>query len=118
MLNGAPGVYSARYAGEDATYEKNVDKLLQELSGATNREARFRTVISLLLDGKEYKFKGVIEGHIIEDRRGDNGFGYDPVFVPAGYNLTFAEMDAVLKNKISHRGKATRQFVEFLRSRS
>ncbi len=115
-LNGAPGVYSARYAGEEATYEKNVDKLLKELSGKTNRSARFRTVISLLLDGKEYTFEGTVEGKIIEERRGEGGFGYDPVFVPEGYEQTFAEMDAVLKNKISHRGRATRKLVEFLRS--
>ncbi len=114
-LDGAPGVYSARYSGKDATYEKNVDKLLKELSGKTNRAARFRTVISLLLDGQEYKFEGVVTGKIIEERRGKGGFGYDPVFVPDGYEQTFAEMEPDLKNKISHRGRAIRKFAEFLR---
>ena len=116
-LDGAPGVYSARYAGEDATYEKNVDRLLKELSGKTGRAARFRTVISLLLDGEEYKFEGIVNGEIIEERRGDGGFGYDPVFVPEGYDQTFAEMDAAQKNKISHRGRATRKLVGFLSSK-
>ena len=113
-LDGRPGVYSARYAGEGATYEKNVDKLLEELDGKTIRTARFRTVISLILNGKEYLFDGVVEGRIIEERRGGSGFGYDPVFVPNGYEQTFAEMEPELKNKISHRAIATQKFANFI----
>lgn len=116
-LDGMPGVYSARYAGEEATYEKNVTKLLEELADKTDRAARFRTVISLILGGKEYRFEGIVEGKIIKERRGGSGFGYDPVFVPEGYSQTFAEMDPELKNKISHRAKATRKFVDFLLTR-
>lgn len=115
-LNGAPGVYSARYAGEHVTYDDNVNKLLSELNGVTNRAARFRTVISLLLDGKEYFFDGTVEGHIIDHKRGLGGFGYDPVFVPDGFDKTFSEMAPETKNAISHRGRAIRKFAEFLRS--
>ena len=114
VLDGRPGVYSARYAGEGATYEKNVDKLLKELDGKTRRTARFRTVISLILNGKEHLFDGVVEGNIIEERRGGGGFGYDPVFVPNGYEQTFAEMESELKNKISHRAIATQKFARFM----
>jgi XTP/dITP diphosphohydrolase len=115
-LNGAPGVYSARYAGEHVTYDDNVNKLLSELNGVKNRAARFRTVISLLLDGKEYFFDGTVEGHIIDHKRGLGGFGYDPVFVPDGFDKTFSEMAPETKNAISHRGRAIRKFAEFLRS--
>ena len=113
-LDGRPGVYSARYAGENSTYEQNLDKLLNELKGAKNRTARFKTVISLILDGTEHLFEGRVEGTITKDKRGDKGFGYDPVFLPDGYTQTFAEMPAELKNKISHRGKAVAKLVAFL----
>lgn len=113
-LDGQPGVYSARYAGENASYEQNVEKLLSELGNSKNRRARFRTIISLLMHGKEYFFEGVVEGKIISERKGDHGFGYDPVFVPDGYEQTFAEMDAALKNSISHRAKAVQKLVDFL----
>ena len=112
-LEGAPGVYSARYSGENATYDENVNKLLSELNGVTKREARFRTVISLLIDGKEYFFDGVVEGHIIDHKSGSGGFGYDPVFVPEGYGQTFSEMKSDTKYSISHRGKAIKKFADF-----
>lgn len=114
-LDGQPGVYSAMYAGEGASYEENVSKLLGEMEGKTNRKARFRTVITLILDATEYRFEGVVEGKILENRRGTQGFGYDPVFVPAGFNQTFAEMSAEQKNKISHRGRAIEKLVKFLK---
>ncbi|RLD34482.1 MAG: non-canonical purine NTP pyrophosphatase [Bacteroidetes bacterium] len=116
-LGGRPGVYSARYAGEGASYEKNVTKLLKELADKTDRTARFRTVISLILNGNEYRFEGTVEGRIIKERRGSSGFGYDPVFIPEGYSQTFAEMDPDLKNRISHRARATQKFVDFLLSK-
>ena len=113
-LNGAPGVYSARYAGEDCNSEDNMDKMLTELSGITNRNARFRTVIALTLNGENYFFEGIVNGTIIEERRGGEGFGYDPIFVPAGYDKTFAELGDDEKNKISHRAIATKKLVEKL----
>ncbi|MCF6170607.1 MAG: non-canonical purine NTP diphosphatase [Bacteroidales bacterium] len=113
-LDGRPGIYSARYAGENSTYEQNVDKLLNELKGVENRTARFKTVISLIVDGTEHLFEGRAEGVITKDKRGGKGFGYDPVFLPDGYEQTFAEMPAGLKNKISHRGKAVAKLVAFL----
>ena len=113
-LGGAPGVYSARYAGEKASYDENVTKLLQELEGEQNRAARFKTVVSLILDGKEYLFEGKVEGRILKQRSGGGGFGYDPVFQPEGYNETFAQMPSDLKNRISHRGKAVAQLIRFL----
>lgn len=113
-LDGRPGVCSARYAGENASYQQNVDKLLQELAGKENRNARFRTIISLVLDGKEYLFDGVVEGKIISNKKGNAGFGYDPVFIPDGYKQTFAEMDTALKNNISHRAIATKKLSDFL----
>ena len=112
-LDGRPGVYSARYAGEGCSFEDNVNKLLTELLGKENRSASFSTVISLILEGKEYQFEGRIEGQIITDKHGAGGFGYDPVFKPKGYDITFAEMDAETKNKISHRALATRKLVAF-----
>ncbi len=115
-LNGAPGVYSARYAGENATYDDNVNKLLAEMGSNTNRKAAFKTVISLILDGKEYQFEGRVDGVITQQKSGLVGFGYDPVFLPNGYEQTFAEMALELKNKISHRGKATAKLVDFLRA--
>lgn len=114
-LKGEPGVYSARYAGENASYADNVSKLLKAMEGKTNRKARFRTIISLVLDAAEHRFEGVIHGKIIENPRGAQGFGYDPVFVPDGYEQTFAEMDPDLKNKISHRGLAVEKLVRFLK---
>ena len=115
-LNGEPGVKSARYAGEVKSFDKNIDKLLTNLQGKENRRARFRTVISLILDEKEYFFEGICEGKIIDDRRGNNGFGYDPVFVPEGENRTFAELDMSEKNKFSHRKKATDKLLSFLKN--
>jgi XTP/dITP diphosphohydrolase len=113
-LNGAPGVYSARYAGENASYEENVIKLLAEMDGEGNRKARFKTVISLLINGKEYFFEGRVEGTITESHKGKDGFGYDPVFLPDGFTETFAEMSSDKKNQISHRGKAVAKLVSFL----
>ncbi|SHO62225.1 non-canonical purine NTP diphosphatase [Algoriphagus zhangzhouensis] len=116
-LDGAPGVYSGRYAGEPRSDERNIDKLLDSMTGKENRQARFRTVIALLLDGKEYQFDGIAKGEILDHRVGEKGFGYDPVFRPEGYELTFAEISLEDKNKISHRGKAVKALVEFLRQR-
>lgn len=121
FLNGAPGVYSARYARmghptfpELEATEGNIKKLLWLMEGAGERTARFRTVISLVMEGKEYRFEGIAEGKITQSVSGVKGFGYDPVFVPNGYDRTFAEMDLALKNQISHRAKAVNQLVEFL----
>ncbi|MEY8686019.1 non-canonical purine NTP diphosphatase [Bacteroides sp. AN502(2024)] len=114
-LDGAPGVYSARYAGgEGHNAQANMLKLLHELEGEENRKAQFRTAISLILDGKEYLFEGVIKGEIIKEKRGDSGFGYDPIFKPEGYNKTFAELGNEIKNKISHRAVAVQKLCEFL----
>ena len=114
-LNGAPGVYSARYAeGEGHDAQANMRKLLHELEGKENRKAQFRTAISLILDGKEYLFEGVIKGEIIQEKRGDSGFGYDPIFKPEGYQQTFAELGNEIKNKISHRALAVQKLCEFL----
>ena len=115
-LNGEPGVYSARYAGENCSYEDNVQKVLEELKNESNRNACFKTVISLILNEKEYIFKGIIKGIITEDKRGNNGFGYDPVFLPEGCTKTFAELSSKEKNKISHRALATQKLVRFLKS--
>lgn len=114
-LHGAPGVYSGRYAGEPRSDDRNVEKLLQEMQGISNRKARFRTVIALIQDGKEYAFEGVAEGEIIEQRTGTGGFGYDPVFKPTGYDQTFAELSMEEKNQISHRGKAVQALIKFLK---
>ena len=114
-LDGAPGVYSARYAGEKASYQDNVDKLLQEMQGVTNRQARFRTVIALSIGDKEFTVEGKVNGHITEAPRGVNGFGYDSVFVPEGQNLTFAEMTDEQKNTISHRGRALQKLKDILK---
>jgi XTP/dITP diphosphohydrolase len=114
ILNGAPGVKSARYAGDNASSEENIRKLLQQLNGNTERGARFRTVISLIIDNKETQFEGICPGQIITEKRGGQGFGYDPVFVPDGSTKTFAEMDLEEKNQFSHRKLATEKLVTFL----
>lgn len=115
-LGGAPGVYSARYAGgEGHDSQANMRKLLCELEGVENRKARFRTVISLILDGKEYLFEGIINGEIIKEKRGGSGFGYDPIFKPEGYEQTFAELGAEVKNEISHRALAVKKLAQFLK---
>lgn len=113
-LNGEPGVHSARFAGENKDSEANIDKLLSLLENKTSRKARFRTVIALILEGKEYLFEGIVAGEIITRRRGRMGFGYDPIFVPDGRNSTFAEMDLDEKNKISHRARAFAGLKSFL----
>lgn len=115
-LNGGPGVYSSRYAGENGNPQDNMEKMLREMQGKENRKARFRTVIALLLNGKQHFFEGVINGKIIEEKRGTAGFGYDPIFLPDGYDKTFAELGDEEKNKISHRAIATRKLVDFLLS--
>ncbi len=112
-LNGAPGVYSARYAGEQKDANDNMDKLLFELKDKTNRKANFKTVIALNLDGKQNLFSGIIHGKIIEEKIGTNGFGYDPIFVADGYNKTFAELSMEEKSTISHRGIAVKQLIEY-----
>lgn len=113
-LHGEPGVKSARYAGESRSFDANIDKLLYNLAGKADRSARFRTVISLLIDGRETLFEGTCEGHIIEEKRGNAGFGYDPVFIPQGAGLSFAQMTMEEKNRFSHRKKATEKLVAFL----
>lgn len=113
-LDGRPGVMSARYAGPQCNPDDNIRKLLQELHGRIRRTARFRTVIALIMDGKEHFFQGVAEGEILSEKRGDEGFGYDPVFLPMCYMQTFAEMSLEMKNKISHRAKAMGRLIEFL----
>jgi XTP/dITP diphosphohydrolase len=114
VLNGEPGVKSARYAGEDKAFDKNIEKLLHKLAGMHNRKARFRTIISLILDGREFLFEGICEGEIIAEKKGEKGFGYDPIFVPNGSNKTFAEMTMEEKNNFSHRKKAADKLVIFL----
>jgi XTP/dITP diphosphohydrolase len=116
-LNGRPGVFSARYASDGHDFEANINKVLKELSGAENRKARFRTVIALILDGSVNYFEGIINGEIISERRGIEGFGYDPIFLPSGYDLSFAEMPLSEKNKISHRAIAVEKLVTFLNLR-
>ena len=115
-LDGRPGVYSARYATDGHNFEANINKVLIELSGLQNRKARFRTVIALILNGTVHYFEGIVNGEIISERRGSKGFGYDPVFLPDGYKLTFAEMPLIEKNKISHRARAVSKLVDFLKS--
>lgn len=118
-LNGEPGVYSARYADKNSSNaEANMAKVLDKMTDITNRKAQFRTVISLILDDKEYAFEGIVQGCIIEHRQGDDGFGYDPIFRPDGYDETFAQLPMEVKNKISHRGLAVQKLVEFLKEYS
>ena len=113
-LNGAPGVYSARYAGDAHNSEANMRKLLQNMEGIENRKAQFRTVFALIINGKEHLFEGIVKGEITKHRCGSSGFGYDPVFIPEGYTQTYAEMGNTLKNKISHRALATNKLCNFL----
>ncbi|CAL2101811.1 dITP/XTP pyrophosphatase [Tenacibaculum sp. 190130A14a] len=115
-LNGEPGVYSARYAGEPANAENNMQKLLSELGDNSDRNAQFRTSICLNLDGKQYLFDGICNGTILSEKQGEKGFGYDPIFQPEGYTQSFAEMSADEKNAISHRGRAIQKLVDFLNS--
>lgn len=114
LLKGLPGVKSARFAGEDKNSDANIDKLLAMMGKSKNRKARFRTVIALIMEGKEYVFEGIVDGRIISERRGKDGFGYDPVFVPDGETRTFAEMPLGEKNKISHRARAIEKLKLFL----
>lgn len=116
-LNGDPGVYSGRYAGEPRSDERNIELLLKNLEGVEDRKARFRTVIALILEGNEYAFEGIASGVIIEEKIGGGGFGYDPIFRPEGYSRTFAELTMEEKNQISHRGKAVKALIEFLSNR-
>jgi XTP/dITP diphosphohydrolase len=113
-LNYAPGVYSARYAGESKDSKANMCKVLKELEGKNDYSARFRTVIALIVQGKEYLFEGIVEGTLIREERGRAGFGYDPIFIPKGYTLTFAELGTDIKNTISHRAKAVNKLKLFL----
>ena len=113
-LNGEPGVKSARYAGNERSFKANIDKLLDNMKNSDNRAARFRTVISLIINGKEKQFEGICEGMILKTTRGENGFGYDPVFVPKGNTKTFAEMTIAEKNIFSHRKKAMDKLINFL----
>ncbi|OFY95227.1 MAG: non-canonical purine NTP pyrophosphatase, RdgB/HAM1 family, partial [Bacteroidetes bacterium RIFCSPLOWO2_12_FULL_31_6] len=113
-LNGEPGVYSARYAGEHKSSEDNMQKVLTQLKDITNRNARFKTVIALIIDEKITCFEGIVEGQITTQKSGTEGFGYDPIFKPNGYEKTFSEMDLDEKNKISHRGKAIRKLTNWL----
>lgn len=115
-LNNEPGVYSARYAGIEKDAEANMKKVLEKLDKIKNRSARFRTVISLIIDGKEMQFEGIVNGTILEEKHGDEGFGYDPIFMPDGYDCSFAQMEMSEKNKISHRGRAVQKLVKYLNS--
>lgn len=115
-LNGEPGVYSARYAGEQKNADDNMNKLLDELADKTNRTAQFKTVIALNLKGKQYLFEGIASGEIITEKIGLGGFGYDPIFKPRNYDKTFAQLSLDIKNEISHRGKATKALLDFLQN--
>jgi XTP/dITP diphosphohydrolase len=113
-LNGEPGVYSARYAGEQRNAEDNMDKLLLNLKDKSNRKAQFKTVITLNLDGEQHLFTGIARGEITSEKHGNQGFGYDPIFQAEGFSETFAQLSLEIKNKVSHRGKATQQLINFL----
>jgi len=115
-LNDEPGIFSARYAGEEKSAEANMNKVLEKLTKIKNRNARFRTVISLVVDGFEKQFEGVVEGEILTEKRGGSGFGYDPIFQPTGFLQTFAEMNLKDKNQISHRGRAVEKLVNYLKN--
>ena len=114
-LNGEPGVYSARYSGVDRNPDKNIELVLRKLKNKANRNSRFKTIISLIIDGKSVNFEGVVEGKITEEKRGSNGFGYDPIFQPNGYASTFGQMSLKEKNKISHRSIAINKMVQYLK---
>ena len=114
-LDGAPGVYSARYAGEECDSEANMRKLLENLTGKTNRNAQFRTVIALIINGEEMLFNGIVKGVIATEKKGDSGFGYDPIFVPEGHSASFAQMSSEMKNSMSHRFRATQQLSDYLK---
>lgn len=116
-LNGAPGVKSARYAGENRSFKANIDKVLEQMGDTTQRNASFRTVISLILEGQEFQFEGICEGEILMKERGEKGFGYDPIFVPAGSQLSFAEMNSEQKTACSHRKKAMDKLIAFLQTK-
>jgi XTP/dITP diphosphohydrolase len=113
-LNGEPGVYSARYAGEAKNAEANMNKVLEKLNNQSNRKARFKTVIALIINNKLHTFEGVVNGNITENKKGEKGFGYDPIFIPEGYTQTFAELSLEEKNTISHRAIATKKLIDFL----
>jgi XTP/dITP diphosphohydrolase len=113
-LNGRPGVHSARYAGDLKDAEANINRVLQELNGTSNRNARFKTVISLIIDGQIHQFEGIVNGRIIEEKKGSKGFGYDPIFIPENESKTFAEMELNEKNKFSHRTRAIEKMINFL----
>jgi XTP/dITP diphosphohydrolase len=115
-LEGKPGVYSARYAGKPRSSENNMQKLLSELNEVDNRKAQFRTAICLNIDDQQFLFEGICRGKILTEKQGEKGFGYDPIFQPDGYNVSFAEMSSTAKNKISHRGLAIKRLVEFLKN--
>lgn len=114
-LDGAPGVYSARYAGKEKNTDKNMDKLLSELKDTVNRNAQFRTSICLNINGQQFLFDGICKGEILAEKHGSEGFGYDPIFKPNGHNKCFAEMSSEEKNKISHRGLAIQKLIDFLK---
>ena len=113
-LNGRPGVHSARYAGGEKNSDANINLVLKELNGNQNRNARFKTVIALIIEGEQFQFEGIVNGTIIEEKRGVNGFGYDPIFIPENESKTFAEMDLIEKNKFSHRARALEKMIAFL----
>jgi len=116
VLNGAPGVHSARYAGEQKNADENMNKLLSNLNDEKNRSARFETVIILNLNNSQHRFVGMVEGEILNEKLGKRGFGYDPIFRPQGYDQTFAQLPLAIKNHISHRGKATQELIKYLKS--
>lgn len=116
-LGGEPGVYSARYAGEECCSEANMHKLLHNLTGKIDRNAQFRTVIALIINGEEKLFNGIVKGTIAEEKMGDSGFGYDPIFIPEGFSESFAQMSSDQKNSISHRYRATKQLSDYLKEK-
>lgn len=116
-LGGAPGVYSARYAGEECDSQANMHKLLENLTGENNRNAQFRTVIALIIKGEEKLFNGIVKGKISREKMGNSGFGYDPIFIPEGFSQSFAQMSSEMKNSISHRYRATEQLSNYLKER-
>jgi len=116
-LNGEPGVYSARYAGESCSFDDNMNKVLEKMQGIEDRKACFKTVIALIIEGKEFYFEGQVNGEMLKEKTGSDGFGYDPIFKPEGFDSSFAQMSLDEKNKISHRARATEKLVEFLKNR-